>query len=312
MQKFSKIVPEKLNTAIALGFFDGIHKGHRRVIEPVVCQKANGLLPVCFTFAQSPKSVLRGSPESALMTEDDKLRTLEKIGIEHTFCVDFKTIVNMPAADFITEILAKQLHAKYVACGFNYRFGKNGGGDSKTLKALCDEIGIEAVIVPPEKVSGEVVSSTLIRKLIASGDVRRANELLCSHFGFCSVIEHGKQLGRKLGTPTINQPLCPELAVPMFGVYASAVTLEDGKTYCGVTNIGTKPTVGCFAPLCETWMPDYKGGEIYGETADIRLIDFIRGEKKFADIDELKDAIIANAATAKKIYEQTYTLSNGS
>ena len=149
------------------------------------------------------------------------------------------------------------------------------------------------------------MSSTLIRKLIAGGNVKKANELLCSRFGFSSVIEHGKRLGRELGTPTINQPLCSELVVPKFGVYASIVTLEGGDTYCGVTNIGIKPTVGGSTPLCETWMPQYKGGEIYGQSADIRLLEFIRSERKFSGIDELKNAIIDNSKTALKIYEQT-------
>lgn len=306
MQKFSEILFEEFNTSVALGYFDGLHKGHRKVIGAAVHQKKNGLLPVCFTFAQSPKSILKGTSECSVMTEEDKLKILSKIGVEHIYCVDFKSIMNMPAEEFVKEIIINKLHAKYVVCGFNYRFGKNGAGDCEMLKKICtaNNIGIE--VIPPERCGDEVVSSTLIRSLISRGEVRSANELLCSKFGFCSVIEHGKRLGRKLGTPTINQPLCTELVVPRFGVYASAVTLEDGKIYCGVTNIGVKPTVGSFLPLCETWMPEYKGGEIYGETADIRLLDFIRAEKKFNGIDELKNAIFDNAKTAKVIFNQMY------
>ena len=112
-----------------------------------------------------------------------------------------------------------------------------------------------------------------------------------------------KRLGRELGTPTINQPLCPELVVPKFGVYASAVTLESGEVYCGVTNIGIKPTVGGTVPICETWMPKYKGEEIYGQSADVRLLEFIRPEKKFAGIEELKNAIIENSHTALEIFK---------
>lgn len=307
MQKINDIVPEQFNTAVALGFFDGLHIGHRKVLAQVVEQKQNGLVSLCFTFAQSPKSILRGTSESALVSENDKLKILDEIGIEHTVCADFRAIMNMSAEEFVSEILAKQLRAKFAACGFNYRFGKNGEGDSETLKRLCTEHGIEVVVVPPKISEGEVVSSTLIRGLIGEGKVRRANELLGSEFGFCSTIEHGKRLGRQLGTPTINQPLCHELVVPRFGVYASAVTLENGDVYCGVTNIGVKPTVGKFAPLCETWMPDYKGGEIYGETADIRLLDFVREEKKFDNIDMLKTAILENAKTAKIIFDEIIT-----
>ncbi|MCI6616281.1 riboflavin biosynthesis protein RibF [Ruminococcus sp.] len=305
MQNFFEILPEKSGTAIALGYFDGLHKGHRNVISLAAAEKENGLTPVCFTFSKSPKSVLYGTQSNALMTSEDKIKTLERLGIERTYQADFEKIMNMPAKDFAQEILIDTLKAEKLFCGFNYRYGKNGEGSAETLKSFCKSKGITLTVVPATESDGEVVSSTLIRKLITDGNVKRANELMCSRFGFSSVIEHGKRLGRELGTPTINQPLCSELVVPKFGVYASIVTLENGETYCGVTNIGIKPTVGGNTPLCETWMPKYKGGEIYGQSADVRLLEFIRPERKFSGIDELKDAIIDNSQTALKIYEQT-------
>ena len=305
MQNFFEILPEKSGTAIALGYFDGLHKGHRNVISLAAAEKENGLTPVCFTFSKSPKSVLNGTQSNALMTNEDKIKTLERLGIERTYQADFEKIMNMPAKDFAQKILIDTLKAEKLFCGFNYRYGKNGEGSAETLKSFCDNKGVELTVVPATESEGEVVSSTLIRKLIADGNVKRANELMCSRFGFSSVIEHGKRLGRELGTPTINQPLCSELVVPKFGVYASIVTLENGETYCGVTNIGIKPTVGGNTPLCETWMPKYIGGEIYGQSADVRLLEFIRKERKFSGIDELKNAIIDNSKTALKIYEQT-------
>ena len=305
MQNFFEILPEKSGTAIALGYFDGLHKGHRNVISLAAAEKKNGLTPVCFTFSKSPKSVLNGTQSNALMTNEDKIKTLERLGIERTYQADFEKIMNMPAQDFAQKILIDTLKAEKLFCGFNYRYGKNGEGNAETLKSFCESKGVTLTVVPATESRGEIVSSTLIRKLITDGNVKRANELMCSRFGFSSVIEHGKRLGRELGTPTINQPLCSELVVPKFGVYASIVTLENGETYCGVTNIGIKPTVGGNTPLCETWMPKYKGGEIYGQSADVRLIDFIRKERKFSGIDELKNAIIDNSKTALKIYEQT-------
>ena len=305
MQNFFEILPEKSGTAIALGYFDGLHKGHRNVISLAAAEKGNGLTPVCFTFSKSPKSVLNGTQSNALMTNEDKIKTLERLGIERTYQADFEKIMNMPAKDFAQKILIDTLKAEKLFCGFNYRYGKNGEGSAETLKSFCESKGITLTVVPATESKGEVVSSTLIRKLITDGNVKRANELMCSRFGFSSVIEHGKRLGRELGTPTINQPLCSELVVPKFGVYASIVTLENGDSYCGVTNIGIKPTVGGNTPLCETWMPRYKGGEIYGQSADVRLLEFIRPERKFSGIDELKNAIIDNSKTALKIYEQT-------
>lgn len=304
MQNFFEILPEKSGTAIALGYFDGLHKGHRNVISLAAAEKKNGLTPVCFTFSKSPKSVLYGTQSNALMTNEDKIKTLERLGIERTYQADFEKIMNMPAKDFAQKILVDTLKAEKLFCGFNYRYGKNGEGSAETLKSFCDSKGVTLTVVPAQESEGEVVSSTLIRKLIADGNVKRANELMCSRFGFSSVIEHGKRLGRELGTPTINQPLCSELVVPKFGVYASLVTLESGERFCGVTNIGIKPTVGGNTPLCETWMPKYSGGEIYGQSADVRLLEFIRPERKFSGIDELKNAIIDNSKTALKIYEQ--------
>ena len=306
MQNFYEILPEKQNTAIALGFFDGIHKGHRSVLLPAISEKKNGLTAVCFTFSENPKAILGNQKSYALMTEADKIKALEKLGFDHLYQVDFKKIMNMSATEFVVEILINTLKAKKLFCGFNYRFGKNGEGDVELLKKLCDENGVELTVEPPEQIGNTVISSTLIRNLISNGDVKSANELLYTKFGFCSVIKHGQKLGRELGTPTINQPLCPSLVVPKFGVYASAVTLENGKTYCGVTNIGTKPTVGNYVALSETWMPEYTGDDIYGQKADIRLLEFIRPEKKFADIFQLKEAIIENSKLALEIFKSAY------
>ena len=303
MQNYFNLLPEKGDTAIALGYFDGLHAGHRKVISKAVDEKKNGLIAVCFTFAQSPKEFLTKKPANALMTPQDKIKELEKLGIDHTFQADFADIVNVKAEDFISEILIKRLRAKKLFCGFNYHFGKGGTADAAELKSLCEKQGVEVNVLSPEKdESGNVISSTLIRSLISDGNIKRANKYLCSLFGFCGVIEHGKRLGRELGTPTINQPLFPKLAVPKFGVYASVVTLENGQKYCGVTNVGIKPTVGGTTPLWETWMPEYYGGEIYGQSADVRLLEFIRPEKKFENLDTLKNTIVDNGKTALKIF----------
>ena len=303
MQCYYDLFTEERQTAVALGFFDGVHKGHRSVIELAVDQKHNGLLPVCLTFSESPKSVISGVKAPYLMTLEDKVKALESIGVEHTVFSDFRKLMHLGAEEFVTEVLIKKLNAKKLFCGFNYRFGKNAEGDVTLLQKLCVEHHIALTVVPPETDGGEVVCSTLIRRLIAEGNIRRANSMLSGTFGVREAIRHGMRLGHRLGTPTLNQPLTKGLVVPKFGVYASRVTLENGERYCGVTNIGIKPTVGGTTPLWETWMPDYHGGEIYGETADVRLLDYIREEKKFDDLTALKDEIIKNAQKAAEIYQ---------
>lgn len=304
MQAFFTIEPQQQNTAVALGFFDGVHRGHRRVLGLAAAQKENGLLPVCLTFSESPKSVIAGTQTPALMTHEDKLRALEQIGIERVCFADFRALMHLSARDFFKTVLVDTLRAKALFCGFNYRFGKNAGGDTDMLQTLCAEFGVALTIVPPETDRGEVVCSTLIKQLIAQGDIRRANALLCARFGFAETVIHGRHLGHTLGTPTINQPLSRGLVVPQFGVYASAVTLENGERYCGVTNIGVKPTVGGSVPLWETWMPQYRGGDLYGTRADARLLDFIRPERKFDSLEALKDEILRNSHTAQIIYQQ--------
>ena len=279
MRTFETLLPETSPTAVALGYFDGVHRGHRRVLGGAARERENGLLPVCLTFAESPKSVIAGAENRALK--------------------------HLTAREFFEKILVDTLRAGALFCGFNYRFGKHAAGDTALLQTLCDEFGVALTVAPPEKDGEDVVCSTLIKRLIAEGNVRRANELLCGRFGVREVIRHGRHLGHELGAPTINQPLTKGLVVPKFGVYASEVTLESGERYGGVTNIGVKPTVGGTTPLWETWMPAYRGGEIYGETADVRLLDFIRPEKKFGSLDALKDEILRNGEQALAIYEQS-------
>ena len=305
MRTFETLLPETSPTAVALGYFDGVHRGHRRVLGGAARERENGLLPVCLTFAESPKSVIAGAENPSLMTQADKLNAMAQIGIEHVCFADFRALKHLTAREFFEKILVDTLRAGALFCGFNYRFGKHAAGDTALLQTLCDEFGVALTVAPPEKDGEDVVCSTLIKRLIAEGNVRRANELLCGRFGVREVIRHGRHLGHELGAPTINQPLTKGLVVPKFGVYASEVTLESGERYGGVTNIGVKPTVCGTTPLWETWMPAYRGGEIYGETADVRLLDFIRPEKKFDSLDALKDEILRNGEQALAIYEQS-------
>lgn len=303
MKCFYEVVNQTEESAVALGFFDGLHHGHRSVIIPAAQQSEFGLTPVCLTFDKSPKSVITKIDAPLLMTRADKIKTLDSLGIKKTFFIDFGTVMNLGAEEFFNSVIACALRAKKVYCGFNYRFGKNAEGDTETLGKLCEKNGIQLCVSPPYKIGNEVVCSTLIKQKIADGRVSEANLMLGSLFGFSAPVEHGKRLGRELGTPTINQAVQKDFILPRFGVYASVVTLESGEKYCGVTNVGIKPTVGGSMPLWETWMPDYRGGEIYGQTADIRLLDYIRDEKRFDNLLDLKTEIFLNSRVAKKIFD---------
>ena len=303
MQCYFELKRQVNKTAVALGFFDGLHRGHRSVIEPAAEQGKNGLTPVCLTFEKSPKAVISGMDTPMLMTHGDKIKALEKLGIDKTFFIDFNSVKELGAREFFDRVICETLNAERLYCGFNYRFGKNAAGDVELLKELCEEKGIELFAAPPYKIGSEVVCSSLIKQKIADGRVSEANLMLGSLFGFSAPVEHGRRLGRELGTPTLNQAVQGGLILPKFGVYASVVTLESGERFCGVTNVGIKPTVGGDKPLYETWMPKYRGGELYGQTADIRLLDFIRAEKRFDSLNDLKREIFLNSKVALSIYE---------
>lgn len=298
MQIFRDLIPTTENTAVALGYFDGVHLGHQRVIEQAVSCKKQGLTPVVFTFSHTPK---KGDGLLQLLTVQQRTERLKALGIEILYIIDFQQVKGLTPEEFVEKVLKNVFNAKKVFCGFNYHFGKNGAGDSETLKALCSQHNIEASVTDPVIMDTKVISSTLIRKLLKKGDIEKANKYLGYDFGYYSVAVKGNQIGTKISTPTINQQITDDMITPKFGVYASVVTI-DGVGYIGVSNVGVKPTIsGNNAPLCETWMPEYTGGDLYGKTIETRLKIFIRGEKKFDSLEKLKNAIQQDGKTALNI-----------
>lgn len=300
MQIFNDLLPTSEYSAVALGFFDGIHQGHKAVIKEAVKCKKDGLSPVVLTFLQSPHGVISGKMPENLESLDHKKKILEELGVENLYCIDFNSIKELYPRDFIEKVLFNTLKAKKVFCGFNYHFGKGGKGNSDTLVDLCKEFHIKTEIIPPVVIDSQVVSSTRIRNLLKEGNVKEANRLLGYDFGLKAQIIHGNHIGKGLGFPTINQPAEEGVILPRFGVYASCVKV-DGKLYCGVTNVGVKPTIGEYKPLYETWMPKYDGEDIYGKTVTVVLKDFIRPEKKFENLEELKNTVLKNGEQALKI-----------
>lgn len=280
----------KNKSAVALGFFDGIHLGHRAVIvEMIKSSKENDLISTVYTFYKNP-AYLFGKTVDVLTPNDERLGILKAMGVQQVVYDDFEKIMNLEPLEFVEEVLVKRFNASKVFCGFNYHFGRGGTADSEALKELCSRYKIDVTVVDPVIFDDAPVSSTRIRKLIKQGDIIKANELLGHRFGFSSVIEEGNHIGRLMDTPTINQKLPENLAIPKFGVYTSIVTI-DGKRYAGVTNIGVKPTVGDYKPLSETWLPLYSGEDLYGKNTDIRIVCFQRPEVKFDSISELQSAI---------------------
>lgn len=301
MRVFRDLTPFDKKTAVALGYFDGIHLGHKAVLNRAVEAKSRGLIPAAFTFSSTPKSK---DKNSQLLTYDEKLLMFSNLGIEILYILDFNELKDNSPESFVREIIKKVFNAAEVFCGFNYHFGKFGKGDTETLKALCKSESIGVHICEPVKLGGTVVCSTEIRNALKNGDIKKANRLLGYDFGLKGKSVQGNHIGTRMGTPTINLRFQDGIILPKFGVYASQVTINN-KKYIGVTNIGIKPTVGDRnLPNCETWLPEYDGGDLYGEDVDVRLKEFIRPEKKFDSLDELKAEIINNGKTAIEIMKQ--------
>ena len=299
MNIFNKI--EEINCkdkcAVALGSFDGIHLGHRAVIENV-CKSE--FVPSVFTFERNPSEFLEGRAEY-LMTDVDKQEVLKDLGVKNLFSVDFNSVKNMEPQLFFEEILLKRCNAGLISCGGNFRFGKKALGNVELLKELCDKYNIQLVVSDFVSTGTEVISSTAIREALKNGDAGKAGKMLGRPFGFTLPVGEGNRIGRTLGTPTINQELPKGFVKPKFGVYAAVVTV-DGNRHWGVTNIGVKPTVGKYDPLAETWIGEFDG-DLYGQSIKLEILEFIRAEKKFSSLEELKDEIYRNAETAQKIVE---------
>ncbi len=287
--------------AAALGSFDGLHLGHRQVIGNTL--SVPGLRPAVITFQQNPSVSLQKKPVPLLTTNEQKLALLKEMGVEVVYLLPFDRIRDMEPEDFV-EALYRVCRVRALSCGFNFRFGKNGRGDAGLLKELCREKGISLSVTPPVSVAGETVSSTRIRACLEQGDVQQAGQLLGRPFGYDFEVTHGRQLGRTWGTPTINQPFPAGYVLPRFGVYASLVEVE-GQKYYGVTNIGVKPTVGSDCALSETWIPEFSG-DLYGKKVPVELLDFIRPERKFDSLDQLKNEILENGVLARKIAEREW------
>ncbi len=282
--------------AVALGLFDGLHIGHRTVIAEAV-RLGRGRAAV-YTF--SPATLYTKGTRQRLCSVAEQAAILAAIGITELFETAFDSVCDMSPEAFVQNVLQDTLHATAVTCGFNYRFGKGGVGDVTLLKTLCAARGIAVSVVPAVTDDGQAVSSTAIRAALAAGDMATVRRMLNRGFCLSLPVSHGQHLGRRLGMPTINQTIPADLTVPRFGVYAACVEI-DGKTYTGVTNLGRRPTVGADAPLAETWIADFDG-DVYGKTVRLYPIKFLREERRFDSLDELRTQVAQDAADAKALF----------
>lgn len=281
---------ELKNTAVALGKFDGVHKGHRMIMDRLCRAKTNGYISLVFTFSGNPNCRARAEEEEKkLFTEEEKLLVYEKLGIDIIIIYPLSSgILEMEPETFVKDILSEKLGAGLVICGENFRFGRGRRGDAELLSELSCHFGYTADIVPMMKLHDRVISSTVIRDMIKRGDIAAAEEMLGHRYTIVGKVVHGNAIGRTLDTPTANIEPDRDKLLPPNGVYISCCCI-DGKMYKGVTNIGCKPTVRNDGDVMgvETCFLDFDG-DLYGRILEIELMCFTRPEKKFSGLSELK------------------------
>lgn len=288
--------PAAEKTAVALGYFDGLHLGHMGVIGAALAQR--DLKPAVFTFNCDTTLPKFQSPEDIISFEN-KRELLAKAGVEYIFAPDFAKVCTLTDEDFVRTILRDTLNAGYACCGRNFRFGLGGHGTPERLRVIGAKYGIRAEIVEDVCLDGDLISSTRIRDFIRNGEIERANRLLGYEWQFKLPVVHGNGLGRKLSFPTINQILPETNVMPRFGVYRSYVQIH-GRNYRGITNIGVRPTVGnSRGVICETHILNFNG-DLYGENVAVSLCEFIRSERKFSGIEELKAQIELDIKTVNE------------
>lgn len=287
---------ERLKGAfIALGTFDGLHLGHKAVIT---AEKTEYQRKLALMFTEHPQLSLKGEAPGTLITPKKEKEILEGWGVTAEY-IDFSDICSLTPEAFVDDILIKKYNASSVACGFNYRFGKNASGDAQTLLRLCAEREIKVTVAQSVEYDGEAVSSTRIRQALREGRMKDVKNMLGRYFSYDFEVVHGDERGRVLGSPTINQFFDKGFAVPEFGVYAS-FTAIDGKIYPSVTNIGIRPTFCNSEKRSETNIIGFKGN-LYGKHPEVFVVEKLREEMKFFSLDELKVQIDKDKESAMAI-----------
>ena len=289
----------KHKCSVALGNFDGVHIAHKELILKAIQLKNDSDCDLvgAWSFKTNPLKYFVKNPPKAIYSPEKKAQTLLSLGVDFVVLADFGYFKDMPHDEF-TDYLKRDIGACRAVCGYNYRFGKGGLGNPDSL---FDAFGKDNTFVVGEiDFDGMPVSSTRIRTLIENGNIAEANVLLGRAFSLSCEVVSGKQLGRSLGVPTANQYFADGALVPKCGIYATKCNI-DGASYIGVTNIGVRPTVEESSIVnAETFILDFSG-DIYGNVIEIEFIEYLRQEMKFESLEELRDAILNDAAQARQI-----------
>ena len=290
-------------SAITLGNFDGIHRGHQRLIENIVnyskTHKDDDVQALVFSFNPHPRSIFTGEALPHILTPEEKIKKMEAMGVdiflEYPFDIEFSGV---DPETFLQVLLKETLNCAYITVGENYRFGRKGEGDIHLLKAFAQKNGIDVQIeqVMNLEETNMQISSTNIKKALEEGNIPLANKMLGYEFFYEGVVEYGKQIGHTIGFPTANLAHGTYKLDPHLGVYVTH-TIVDGKEHLSVTNVGDNPTVNGDKIVIETHIMGFEQ-DIYGKEIKVKFFEKIRDQKKFASLDELKKQIDLDSAYA--------------
>ena len=297
------------DTVVAIGKFDGIHKGHAEIIKKMLEFKSRGLKMAVFTFDIPPASVFYGKNQKVLTTNEEKRKIFQELSVDYLIeFLFFEKSAAITAEQFIEQILLDRLHMKAAVVGSDCKFGYKGLGNGELLKSYGEQYGFDTVIVDKMIYQGREISSTFVREEIEAGHIETANQLLLRPYLFYGKVVHGRKLGRTLGMPTVNLLPEAEKLLPPSGVYFSRVS-HMGQEYRAITNIGCKPTVseadGKSRPVMgvETFIYNFSD-EIYGDYLYVSLYKFVRGEMKFASVEALKEQMQKDIRKGEKWHKE--------
>ncbi len=275
-------------TAVAIGKFDGIHIGHRRLLEEILEKKREGLIPCVFTFNPAPAVLFGLSDGMELTTKEEKRLLFERMGVE--ILIEFPLTLETAAISpkrFVSEILAERMKVQFLAAGRDLSFGAGGAGDAKLLRDMGEELGFRAKTIEKVCLDGREVSSTYVRSRVEAGDMQLTERLLRMPYMIAGEVVQGRQLGRTIGFPTVNLRPSGTKLLPPNGVYFSRVRCRD-KSYRAITNIGCKPTVTDEGAVgVESYLYDF-AEDAYGQQTEVYLEEFYRPEKKFDGVEALR------------------------
>jgi len=297
------MVTVELEHVYAIGVFDGVHVGHQEIIRTAQSRARQlGVRSGVVTLDPHPSVVVgSGQIDLSLMPLQERLEIIDEMSIDTAVVLRFdRKLASMSAYSFAKEVLVDRLRIAAAVVGENHSFGRGAEGNAAELRRIGVDLGFDVEVVAPFAIDGTVVSSTLIRNLVASGDVAQAGKYLGRPFRMRGVVVEGNHLGKQLGFPTMNIYPQEEQVVPARGVYLSTVTIEgDQQQRWGICNVGLKPTVPTDRLVVEIHVLDYDE-QVYGRTIEISFLSYLRGERRFSSLDELKAAIASDERAARR------------